>query len=75
MAQFVPGDRGMEHQVGKQRGNQGFRTQENEAQHLGPGRRLVRDGQHRGDERGVERHENVIGDHPAFLQEGMPPSP
>jgi hypothetical protein len=71
VAQFVQGYSGVKDQVGKNGGNDGFRAREYETQHCFPGCSCIGDRKYRGNKRHVKGNEDVIGNHPAFLQEGF----
>jgi len=70
VAEFVQRNRRMAHQVGEQRGNEGFRAQEDKVQNRFLGGGGFGDREHRGDERDVKGYEDMVGDDPAFLQHG-----
>jgi hypothetical protein len=70
MPQFMQGHGGMEDDVREGCGYEGFGAQENETKHFGPRSRFTWNGQDRGDEGGVEGNQDMVGDDPAFLQQG-----
>jgi hypothetical protein len=64
----VDGNAGVETDVKKNSRQNRFGALENEAQHLGLEKRGSREPQDRGDEGDVKGHEDVVCDHPPFLE-------